>query len=189
MIKNKKYIYISLLLLLLLLLLIFFSLLKSQTIDIVIERYEEFKSETIDIVIARYEEDLSWLKDIPVKYTTLYIYNKGSEITLDLQNVKIIPLPNLGRESHTYLYHVINNYNNLADITYFLPGSVFSVNFKKEKLFRIIDSLKKDNKSTIVGTNDINYIESQKDFSLEHYTITNKENLAKNQERYLEQSK
>ena len=29
----------------------------------------------------------------------------------------IINLDNVGRESHTYLYHVINNYNNLSDIT------------------------------------------------------------------------
>jgi hypothetical protein len=174
MIKNRKDIYIILLLLLFLVIVIFFSL---------------FKSQTIDIVIARYEEDLSWLKDIPIKYTTLYVYNKGSRITLNLPNVKIIQLSNLGRESHTYLYHAINNYNNLADMTFFLPGSVFSADFKKEKLFKIINSLKKDYNSTIVGTNDIEYIESQKDFTIDNYEVSNKENRAKNPDNYLEKSR
>ena len=74
-----------------------------------------------ELVIARYNEDLSWTTTIndPDVYCT--IYNKGKPIDLPC-----IPLPNIGRESHTYLQHIINNYNNLADITIFCQGdSIF----------------------------------------------------------------
>jgi len=76
---------------------------------------------TIEIVIARYNEDLSWLRKIPKKIK-ITIYNKG----LDDINIQSIKLPNIGRESHTYLYHIINNYDNLADKTIFCQGdSIF----------------------------------------------------------------
>ena len=75
----------------------------------------------IDIVVARYNENLDWLKDIPKNFNII-IYNKGLE---DLTR-PFIKIPNVGRESHTYLYHIITNYNNLADITIFCQGdSIF----------------------------------------------------------------
>jgi hypothetical protein len=71
------------------------------------------------IVVARYNEDVSFLnnyKDITI------IYNKGKN---DLKHdFNIIKLPNIGRESHTYLYHIINNYDNLADKTIFFQGKI-----------------------------------------------------------------
>ena len=66
---------------------------------------------TTEIVIARYNEDLSWLNKID-KNIKITIYNKGNNNI----NFPFIQLPNIGRESHTYLYHIINNYDNLADI-------------------------------------------------------------------------
>jgi len=75
---------------------------------------------TTEIVIARYNENLDWIKllDKNIKIT---IYNKGEPI--DYPSIK---LPNIGRESHTYLYHIINNYNKLADKTIFCQGdSIF----------------------------------------------------------------
>lgn len=74
-----------------------------------------------EIVIARYNENLNWLKllDPNIKIT---IYNKGKS---DIE-YSSIALPNVGRESHTYLYHLVNNYDNLADITIFCQGdSIF----------------------------------------------------------------
>jgi hypothetical protein len=94
-----------------------------------------------EIVIARYNEDLSWTKKLPnsIKIT---IYNKGNDI-----DYPCIKLPNVGRESHTYLYHIIENYNNLADQTIFCQGdSIFhSPDFlnliKNRKLFEPIQPL------------------------------------------------
>ena len=81
-----------------------------------------------EIVVARYNENLDWLKKIKKsKDIKITIYNKGKD---DI-NIPFIRLPNIGRESHTYLYHIINNYNNLADQTIFCQGdSIFhSPNF------------------------------------------------------------
>lgn len=76
---------------------------------------------TYQLVVARYNEDISWSKKIP---NTL-IYNKGSALNIENE----ILLPNVGRESHTYLWHVVNNYDKLADVTVFFQGAphVFSL--------------------------------------------------------------
>jgi hypothetical protein len=46
---------------------------------------------------------------------------------------KIVNLPNVGKCDHTYLYHIINNYNNLSKILVFLPGSINMENKKNTK--------------------------------------------------------
>lgn len=94
------------------------------------EHGEELPAEdikTIGVVISRYNEDLSYLNDIKQKLEqcgdlriNFYIYNKGTEI--EQKNVK---LDNIGMCDHTYLYHIIENYDNLDDVTCFLPGSCF----------------------------------------------------------------
>ena len=75
---------------------------------------------SVECVIARYNEDLSWLKELKNKKIT--IYNKGKD-DISYDSIK---LPNIGRESHTYLTHIIQNYNNLADITIFTQGNPFT---------------------------------------------------------------
>ena len=35
-------------------------------------------------------------------------------------------LENIGRESHTYLYHIVKNYSVLADVTIFVRGNVYN---------------------------------------------------------------
>ena len=76
-----------------------------------------------EIVVARYNENLDWLKKIKKsKDLKITVYNKGPD---DI-DVPFIRLPNIGRESHTYLYHIINNYENLAEQIIFCQGdSIF----------------------------------------------------------------
>ena len=69
------------------------------------------------IVVARYNESIDWLNDIT---DHCIIYNKG--VPLNLTNE--ITLENVGRESHTYLYYIINNYENLPDIVVFTQGNI-----------------------------------------------------------------
>ena len=73
-----------------------------------------FNKKKTEIVVARYNEDLTWLNPY---LSIATIYNKGLE---DIDNS--INIINVGRESHTYLYHIINNYENLADRTIFFQG-------------------------------------------------------------------
>lgn len=65
-----------------------------------------------DIVLSRYEEDISWTKPFATE-ANLIIYNKGSPLN------GTIRLPNVGRESHTYLHHIVHNYDDLAGWTIF----------------------------------------------------------------------
>ncbi len=79
---------------------------------------------SFEVVIARYNENLDWVnKNFPNE--KIIIYNKGKNDFTPLPNWKIIELPNIGRESHTYLYHIVANYNNLADRTLFLQGNSY----------------------------------------------------------------
>jgi hypothetical protein len=76
----------------------------------------------IHLIISRFNENLNWIDYIPKNLNIkIIIYNKG----LNDIKYKNIKLPNIGRESHTYLYHIIKNYNNLADINIFTQGDPF----------------------------------------------------------------
>ena len=72
-------------------------------------------AERIQYVIARYNEDVSWATDLKHKI----IYDKGTPLPGS------VVLPNIGREAHTYLHHVITNYDTLAEYTCFLQGHPF----------------------------------------------------------------
>jgi len=78
-------------------------------------------SPSLDIVVAHHNEDLLWLKDV-AQYCTVYV--KGSVPGCFPRFGKIRQLPNIGREGHTYLYHIILNYDKLADITIFVQGAI-----------------------------------------------------------------
>ena len=69
------------------------------------------------LVVSRYEKDISWTND----FTNVYLYNKGERLGLDNE----IMLPNIGRESHTFIYHIATNYSKLEDITIFLQDNPF----------------------------------------------------------------
>jgi len=71
----------------------------------------------VNIVIAKYNEDIEWSKKLTHKTT---IYDKS-----DNPVEGSIKLKNVGREGETFLYHIINNYNNLDDVTVFLQGNPF----------------------------------------------------------------
>lgn len=73
----------------------------------------------LEIVVARYNEDLSWLFSPPIPGAKITVYNKG----LTSPSCEFIPLPNIGREAHTYLTHIIQNYANLADYIAFIQGN------------------------------------------------------------------
>jgi hypothetical protein len=141
---------------------------------------------SLDLVVARYEEDISWIKRIPENmYSRLFIYNKGSNIEFDFTKFVINSLPNYGRESHSYLSHIIDNYDTLGDITLFIPGSALYRDDKRKRLMRIIDHLKTNKESIIIGYKDKNLIEATYNFSIDSYTVTNEVNRKNNPESKL----
>ena len=88
------------------------------------------------IIISKYNEDISWVKQIDNGEAEIFIYNKGPKITEEYsQEVKILDLENVGRESHTYLHHIINNYDELPEKIIFTqahPNDHVSENFKSD---------------------------------------------------------
>jgi len=102
----------------------------------------------IEYVVARYNESINWVES---DYTT--IYNKGlSGIPHE------VLLPNVGREAHTYLYHIVTNYDNLAEITIFTQGKIDDHGYTSK-----------------INTFDTLIVDALKDgISHNYYTINNK---------------
>lgn len=108
------------------------------------------------LVVAHYNEDVSWIPTtMPV-----YLYAKG-DFPLIKRNVILRALPNIGRESHTYLSHIIRNYDKLEDITIFSQGDPFphSTNFvnviEKNTLREIAEENEKEYPKTEHPTPDV----------------------------------
>ena len=86
-----------------------------------------------DLVVAAYKEDLSWLKRYLPYIGHVYLYCKSkdscakglsAEIHKNPQRFSIQMLPNVGREAHTYLTHIINHYDSFSPRTVFTMGSL-----------------------------------------------------------------
>jgi hypothetical protein len=106
----------------------------------------------VEIVISRYNEDLSWINEYPFNQFEYIVYNKGDNDNFEKNNVKkIINLDNVGRCDHTYLYHIINNYDNLSEHTIFLPGSSNMITkYTKAKKYNLCKKALEDRISVIV---------------------------------------
>jgi hypothetical protein len=72
------------------------------------------------IVVARYEEDIEWLKPLSEHCK---IYNKGKTFWRS-EEWDIHRLDNVGRESHTYLTYILENYDNLPEVIAFTQGYI-----------------------------------------------------------------
>jgi len=73
----------------------------------------------IELVLAHYSEACDWVQRY-VNRTGIEvtIYTKGEEFPT-APGASVLPLPNVGRESHSYLYHIVQNYHRLANWTVF----------------------------------------------------------------------
>lgn len=93
------------------------------------------------LCVAHYNEELSWLDKINSD-VDIFVYHKKDDDSLQYNDKVIIDsnnfiLKNVGRESHTYLKHIIDNYDNLYDLEYFSQG------FPKE--YDFVDVVNNDN--------------------------------------------
>lgn len=80
------------------------------------------------VVIARYSEDLQWIKLIPKDFE-VFVYNKGQPISSPdvlSRADHVIERPNVGRESETYLHHMLEHVKNGDGYTVFSQAEPFS---------------------------------------------------------------
>lgn len=66
------------------------------------------------VIIAKYKENVDWVKDLPEGFEAIVIDKEKGD------------LPNLaGREAHTYLDYIYNNYDDLKGDYIFCQGNPF----------------------------------------------------------------
>ena len=60
------------------------------------------------LVIARYRENIqAWLTpEVVALFGRIIVYNKGEDLSSQ-NGIQVVPLPNVGRESHTYMHHIL----------------------------------------------------------------------------------
>ena len=79
-----------------------------------------------EIVVSRYDEDISWTDNYEDFRT---VYNKGEHHS----EYEYIKLDNKGHLADTMLRHIIANYDNLADTTFFVHGSI---NYRNDQIIK-----------------------------------------------------
>ena len=97
-----------------------------------------------ELVVARYDESLRWTRIF--NRCRLTVYNKGRHPIEG--GVPSIPLPNVGRESHTYLHHIVQRYDTLASTTIFFQGAI---NSRVEQRLARADSYMNNSENSFFG--------------------------------------
>jgi hypothetical protein len=143
---------------------------------------------SVEVVIARYAESNigAIIAKLPKNFKVI-VYNKGDAKTLVIPKresgrVKIIPLPNVGRDAHTFLHHIIANYKSgLADVTMFLPGSALdnSVYPKSSRFDAVLEAVTTSYTSAFPAERPVP-LSKLYDFEMSNYVSTNKANKSIN---------
>lgn len=76
---------------------------------------------TTDLVISAYKDDLGWVAPLRSSGCKVWVYNKNAAFDrLPVVN-EFATLFNVGKNDHTYLHHIVEHYDDLADWTIFTP--------------------------------------------------------------------
>lgn len=76
----------------------------------------------LELVVCRCGEDLAWIRNVPPQ-VPVTVYDKTPAPTPSWPGS--IPLPNVGREAHAWLHHLVERYDSLAEWTLFAQGHPF----------------------------------------------------------------
>lgn len=74
-----------------------------------------------ELVIAAYDKDISWTSNLN-KDVKVSVYRKGDAMQYEDEHIII---PHVGRDVHTFFYHIYHNYDKLSDITFFAQDYPF----------------------------------------------------------------
>lgn len=143
----------------------------------------------IEIVVSRYSEKLKWISQElfnlsrfdNIKCSTT-IYNKNADPIDDTalpDDITVVNIENVGREAHTYLYHIVTNYDKLKDITIFLPASCTDAH-KITKTEKVLEKVIETKNSVISGQWYNNVSVDLKNFKIGSWLGTNKHNQSFN---------
>jgi hypothetical protein len=113
------------------------------------------ESKHYEIVVAKYNEDISWTR--PYRYVKIYDKSKGD-------------LPNIGRESHTYLTYIVENYENLPDVVFFTQGR-FSDHYNTDPDYFINIQDKYSGNTGFLKSDYYFYSEKTREYSNNHIDV------------------
>jgi len=182
----------SLFYILLLLLTITYVLYYHKTLIVSTGRKEAFDNtfyKDQEIVIARYNENLNWINDEPFNRHPIIVYNKSDNDNFaSSDNIKkVVNLPNVGREMNSYFYHIIENYDNLAEVTIFLPGSADLEN-KRERSINLVKNVEKTTETTMACFNNENFVKDNYNFTIDNYMSSHENNRTMNNDSSMQVS-
>lgn len=81
-----------------------------------------------ELVVSVYREDFSWIPSVldTGKVDSVVVYNKGGRsISFDDPRIRVVDLPNVGREGETFLHHIIHNWSSIPNGIWFAQGGPF----------------------------------------------------------------
>ena len=142
----------------------------------------------MEIVVSRYNEDLKWTLNEPFCNYEYTIYNKGNNDDFEKSRVtKIVKIDNVGKECHTYLYHILENYYNdkLYPITFFIPASI-EIHYKYDKIVKTLEIMRQINRAVFLAEYTENAYEKFHDFQIDYWLGTNANNQQLNPSGHLE---
>jgi hypothetical protein len=94
----------------------------------VLERTGETRAATVEVVVSAYRDNIDWLRPLQDAGATIRLYSKWENAPRGIIPASLVGsklrqshLPNVGMCDHTYLHHIVNNYDSLADWTVFTP--------------------------------------------------------------------
>ncbi len=83
------------------------------------------------IVIALYKENIDWINKLPIEKYDIFIYHKNKGVPkeikklIDDKKIHYEEINNVGRESHTYIFHILKHLKNLPDKIFFSQAEPF----------------------------------------------------------------
>lgn len=97
-----------------------------------------------DIVIARYNENINWVEELNDLKFNIKVYNKGNK-NIDIDSIQ---LENIGRDPHTFITYIVDNYYDMPDYVVFLQGNPF------DHCGNVIEKIKNHNNDDYVCLSD-----------------------------------
>lgn len=141
------------------------------------EKYTETNNKP-HLVIAHYRENLDWMNDFDLSAFNVTIYTKYDQTTVK-NGFRCIHLPNIGRDAHTFLYHIVQNYDNLPEIVCMTQSGLLNNKVKHERKFNQFKYMIENyNNTTFKGiiSNGMAYNENIYNFTLDSYKGVTDEN-------------
>ncbi len=159
-----------------------FVLLLIIFVSLMFMKQNEPFEDTVGIVISHFNEDVQYLDTEPFSKYEQVIYTKGETPPTCKNCDKAIKLPNVGVCLHTYLHHIIENYDNLHKITIFIPASCMDEN-KKDKTMNTIQKVE-ETQNSVFYVDEVS-MDELREFKMDEYSTSNEKNKLKNSDTYV----